>query len=444
MSQKKCCVVSRSSEHASTRSTYEKFNSPKCQFIDYTNELYCFKNEYFCPLHLPLKSEKKKSLDVSKILECYLNGKNRRFDYINLSNKTINFKKYKEEVKGVILFRGVTLSKVTIENLTNNYITFENAFFIEDICINNFHYVDVTFYDIYLYSEFEEKLPGIISLTSYGFSIQNTTSINLKVSNSEIFTKINFCNDCVFSNVKFINSIIGSNKNYKLNLDEIKFNIGNVSIHSLEIENCDIYQTIDITTPDKINNFDLSSSTFFQAPFIRGNLLSNGSKYMPMIFNQVILGEQSKHKEKYYYNEVIKLRNLFELSKKYNLIENANHFYSLTQQCLEKTNQIDSTQKLVSKLYGVASSYGTSIRLPILWLIIFITYPYLIYTLDPAISSKSLEISILSIFKPLSFEIYKIDNAHWLSKVMNFFQNIIALPLWTFLILAFRWNFKKN
>ena len=71
----------------------------------------------------------------------------------------------------------------------------------------------------------------------------------------------------------------------------------------------------------------------------------------------------------------------------------------------------------------------------------YFIYSYIIYTCDPLIKKPLLN-SLIAMFKPFGFNLVD-ENLFWLSITANIFQNLIALPLWAFIILAFRWNFKK-
>ncbi|HAT1987399.1 TPA: hypothetical protein JBA32_03870 [Legionella pneumophila] len=444
MNNKECCVISNSARKNSWISyLLKKYKNPTCQFKDYSHQLYECNNEYFCELHLPLESEKKKVIQFGEILNNILNGQNRDFNYINLSNVDIDFNKYKEQLNGRIMFRGATLAGVNISNLSKNYILFEGCLFQNSFCLSNLNYVDVDLNTIVIYSDIENHHPGLFGVFTKGFEVKNTKNINLSVNNSTFRTKIMIYDNCKLSNVKFENSIIGWNDQFEINFEN-KFNIGKVIIHTLMIKQCDIYLQLDVVYPEKITNFDLEDAIFFQAPFFRGETLYRGQKYFPLDknFNIDLLGEHHKEPHKFYYAEALKYRALYSLSIKYNLQEDEKTFFSLIQRCLEKTNKVDRTHKIISKIYHLTSNYGTSIKLPLVWIAFFILFPSIIYYSDPSIQKNAFELSIISMVKPLSFELYSSDS-YWLSRAINIFQNIIAPPLWTFFILSFRWNFKK-
>lgn len=422
----------------------KKFGKPSCQFETYSNKLYEFENEYFCAFHLPLESKQKKDINFDDLLINILDGNNRDFNYVKLSDVNFNFKKYSEQLKGCIMFRGVTLSKVVISKLSTNYLLFEHSIIEDSLYLDSLNYVDIDFDDTDVFYRLENHpFSDVHVFEPHGFEISDTHSINLTFNHSNIRTKFTIFDNCKLSNIKFINSVIGWDNIPEKNLASTSLIIGNASIRSISMRECQVYMKLIFKHPEKIENFFFEDSLIFQAPCFLGNKLSTGIKIFPSIndFDISFLQNYTDAKDNYFYKESMNFRNLYSLSSKYNLQEDEKTFFCLAQRCLEKTNKIDKTHKMVSKIYDLISNYGTSIKLPLIWIVFFTVFPSVVYYNDPNIQD-ALELSAISMIKPFGFELFQ-TNSYWLSKTLNVIQNIIAPPLWAFFILSFRWNFKK-
>lgn len=130
-------------------------------------------------------------------------------------------------------------------------------------------------------------------------------------------------------------------------------------------------------------------------------------------------------------------------------------FFKLEQNCLIQANQIKGIERILSRLYEIFSNYGTSVKKPFLWLIIFIivfslmNYVLTIGFVSDLFQSVHKEIIKQSILQSLenTFLPFKVILKKELKLSIILFgvlQSIISILLLALFGLALRWNFKRD
>lgn len=413
-----------------------------CQFSG--QALHEHENHYFCKFHLPLTSVKKNELNFDELESLVRNGHS-DFSYVSLLNNKIDFSWSTKSKK--CDFRYSTLVDVEIINANLNELNFFESTIIGNLALTRLNANKITFNTVNL------NIPPLLLGDRRGLCLTNISCHQVIINNSHIRAGF-YLHQSRFGEFKIENATFGWKIGENLLLNILKKIHLDATIHNLSVTKSAFYILLDIDSLDKINNLKFEHSYFYIAPALRGDKIPRGTFVIThknkfdseLIFNAISTPPQDiSEASRYMLHEKNRYQHLCLLAGKINDLEAETQFYILRNQCFEKTG-INKFGYILSRIYYIFSQYGTNPLVSSIWILFFLIIFSLSYIAEPT-PPKNLNwflIGLSAITRPFSLLLIKTSFSIPVLKVIYFIQSLVAIPLWTLLIISLRWNFRRR
>lgn len=453
MQKKNCCVVPEPLILHNTRLKKAAAKQPitGCQFSDILNEIYEYKGNDYCILHLPSSSIKNKELHsrITTALEKCASYNIVNFDYVYISQQKI-----KLTLGQTYSFAGTHLTNIELTGSRPKSVNFS-------------------------YSRLENL--SVVLLYTDRFELRNC----LIISN---FHFINSETQCLFAGHNFIK--IKSKEKVRFNDLNFKFYLSG-TIETIILLRNNFYIPLKIESQN-IKELRFPLNNFFSCPALFRNNINN----IPILnlpskksFRLAFLKSLPKNSiieeylgEDLWDDQYKKFREIYNIAKERNMYTEQSDYFSLMQYCLKKSKHRSCLLKLSGSIYHIISDYGQDISRPFAILVFsFLIFSGIFYLLGINISN-AFYLSLTQTIRPYSIfydqdvkaiiynsdvdrnkstpppkiiipkednyprqDPYLLTDIHnsWIFIISSLLESTVSLTLLACFLLALRWNFRK-